>query len=181
MKSGSRTLGIAFSDGAERSRIGGAVVRGDRVTDGLVFGTCSVGGLDATERLIDLFDRLGREDVQRVMTAGIAPAWFNLIDLARLEAAIDRPVIAVSFEESDGLESVLRREFDGDALSGRMAVYDQLPERNRIHVTDQELFVRSIGITREETFRVVKSHLNDGRLEPLRVARIAARAHRDIT
>lgn len=180
MKPGSRTLGIAFSDSADRSRIAGAVVRADRTADGFVFGECSVGELDATQSLISLYDRLDREDVQRVMTAGIAPAWFNLIDLAQLGQAVNRPVIAVSFEDSAGLETVLQREFDEDELTSRMAIYDRLPDRDRVRVAGHEFFIRAVGLDREDASRVVKSHVADGRPEPLRVARLAARAYREV-
>ncbi len=180
MKSGSRTLGVGFSGGSERARIAGAVVRADRVVDGFAFASCSVGGLDATEAVVDLYGRLGREDVQRVMTPGVAPAWFNLLDLPELAGVIDRPVIAVSFKASDGLEPVLRREFDGESLADRKAVYDRLPERHCIQVAGRELLVRAVGTDLETATRVVKSHVEEGRPEPLRVARLAARAHRQI-
>lgn len=96
----SRTLGIAFSDDDRTSRLAGAVVRADGTLDGLGFETCTVGGVDATDAAIALFDRLGREDVRHVAVAGIAPAWFNLLELSRLRDAVGRPVYAVSYEES---------------------------------------------------------------------------------
>jgi len=66
----SRTLGIAFSDDDRTSRLAGAVVRADGTLDGLGFETCTVGGVDATDAAIALFDRLGREDVRHVAVAG---------------------------------------------------------------------------------------------------------------
>jgi Uncharacterized conserved protein len=69
----SRTLGIAFSDDDRTSRLAGAVVRADGTLDGLGFETCTVGGTDATDAAIALFDRLRREDVRHVAVAGIAP------------------------------------------------------------------------------------------------------------
>lgn len=180
MKPGSRTLGIGVSGDGDVARVAGAVVRGDRVVDGFAFGSCSVGGLDATEAVLDVYRRLDREDVRRVMTPGIAPAWFNLLDLPAMAETIERPVIAVSFEESDGLEPILQREFDGDALNKRKAVYNQLPERHCIRVDGRELFVRAVGTDLQTATEVLKSHVEDGRPEPLRVARLAARAHRQV-
>jgi len=121
----SRTLGLAFSDGDRTSRIAGAIVTADGVVDGLEFGRCTVGGTDATDALVDLWAALDREDVRHVACAGAAPAWFNLLDLRRLSETISRPVSAVSYEESSGLEPALREAFDGEALADRLKRIDR--------------------------------------------------------
>ncbi|WP_050033161.1 endonuclease dU [Halorubrum halophilum] len=188
----SRTLGIAFSDGDRTGRLAGAVVRDDGTLDGLGFETCTVGGLDATDAAIALFDRLGREDVRHVAVAGVAPAWFNLLDLSRLHDALDRPVYAVSYEESPGLEPALREAFDGEALSRRLGTYRSLPPRIRVERdesdsaasdTAEPLFVRAVGIDADEAAAAVRGLVREGfrRPEPLRIAAIAASAHREAT
>ena len=77
MKPGSRALGVAESyrgtDGAT-STLAGAVVRADRTVDDLVFGTCTVGGSDATDAIVDCWRRLDRADVQYVFVAGVGAA-----------------------------------------------------------------------------------------------------------
>ncbi|OYR64260.1 hypothetical protein DJ71_22965 [Halorubrum sp. E3] len=128
----SRTLGIAFSDGDRTSRLAGAIVRDDGTPDGFAFATCTVGGTDATDAVIDCWRALDREDVRHVACAGVAPAWFNLLDLDRLREALDRPVYAVSYEASPGLEPALRDAFDGDALAQRLDAYRSLPPRARV-------------------------------------------------
>jgi hypothetical protein len=57
MKPGVRALGVAesFADGDERSVLCGAVVRADRTADGFVFGSCAVGGTDATAAIESLY------------------------------------------------------------------------------------------------------------------------------
>ena len=187
----SRTLGVAFSDGDRVSRIAGAVVRADGTLDGLAYGACSVGGTDATDALVDLAADLGREDVRHVCVAGVAPAWFNLLDLRRLHDALDRPVSAVSYEASPGLDTALREAFDGDALAARLAVYRSLPPRRRVdegHLdepTDETapLFVRAVGVDDDRAAEVVRALTREGfrRPEPLRIAAIAASAHRAAT
>lgn len=179
MKPGSRSLGVAFSDGPDRSRLAGAVVRRDGRVDGFAFGGCTVGGTDATAAVARLFDRLDREDVRRLLLAGVAPAWFNLLDLDAVHAATDRPTIAVSFEESPGLEPALRAAFDGDALADRIAVYRSLPDRRRVETDTGPLFVRAVGIDPDDAARVVRTLTTDRRPEPLRVAKVAAAAHRE--
>lgn len=195
MRPPSRTLGIAFSDGDRTSRVAGAIVRADGALDGLGFETCTVGGLDATDAAIALFDRLDREDVRHVAVAGIAPAWFNLLDLPRLHESLGRPVSAVSYEASPGLEPALREAFDGEALARRLEVYRSLPPRVRVERDEpvesagdpadsaHPLFVRAVGIEADEAAAAVRGLVREGfrRPEPLRIAAIAASAHREAT
>jgi len=179
MKAGARALGVAesFRPDAARSTLAGAVVRADRVVDGFAFGSCTVGGTDATEAVVALADRLDREDVGFLFFAGIAPAWYNLLDLHRLHAAVDRPVLSISFEESSGLEPALRKAFTGEALESRLDTYRAQPPRRQLSVNDETVFVRSVGLANDEAADVVRAFTPEGgRPEPLRVARLAARA-----
>lgn len=180
MKAGTRALGVAesFGSDAERSTLCGAVVRADRVVDGFAYETCRVGGADATDAIRSLFRALGREDVRHLLVAGIAPAWYNLVDLHGLHEAVGIPVLSVSFEESEGLEPALRREFEGAALDRRRDTYRAQPPRRPVDVNDGRVFVRAVGCDDETAARVVRAHTPAGsrRPEPLRVARLAARA-----
>jgi len=177
VKSGVRALGVAESFSGDRSTLAGAVVRASRVVDGFVFGTCTVGGTDGTETVGSLFEDLGREDVQYVLVSGIAPAWFNVLDLHALHQRVDRPVISVTYEESEGLEPALREAFDGDALETRLDTYRRQPIRRELGVNDETVFVRSVGIDDGAANDVVRGFTPEGgRPEPVRVARLAARA-----
>ena len=181
MKPGARALGVAesFAGGDERSVLCGAVVRADRTADGFVFGSCAVGGTDATAAIESLYGDLGREDVQYLLLAGIAPAWFNVVDLHALADAVSRPVLSVSFEASPGLEPALREEFSGEALTTRMRTYRAQPSRRRLAVDDADVWVRAVGVDADRAERVVRAFTSEGgRPEPLRVARLAARAAR---
>jgi len=172
-----RALGIAESYDDERSTVAGAVVRSDRALDGLAFSSLAVGGTDATERLVELYRSLDREDVRTVLVAGIAPAWFNVVDLRALEAAVDRPIVSVSFEASPGLEPALREQFSGAALDKRLSTYERQPPRFALDVDGETVFVRAVGCDDETAAAAVHEHTSEGgRPEPLRVARIAARA-----
>ncbi len=206
MRPPSRTLGVAFSDANRVSHIAGSVVRANGTLDGLAYGACSVGGTDATDAVIELADDLGREDVRHVCLAGIAPAWFNLLHLDRLHDALDRPVYAVSYEASPGLEPALHEAFDGGALDERLTTYRSLPPRRRVErspaskesvdgdeVGDDEptvdapasagdpLFVRAVGIDDDRAETAVRALTREGFRcpEPLRIATIAASAHRE--
>ena len=177
MKRGARALGLAESSRGERSTLAGAVVRADRAVDDLAFATCTVGGTDATAAVSGLWDRLDRPDVQYVCCAGIAPAWYNVLDLHRLHAATDRPDLSVSFEASDGLADAIRDAFDGEAATARLDTYSVQPDRHRVELGDDTVFVRAVDLAPEEAAEVVRNFTPEGgRPEPLRVARLAARA-----
>lgn len=181
MKSGVRAVGIAASDGAtegDPSVLCGAVVRADRVVDGFSFETCTVGGTDATDAMEALLSTLDRADVRYVFVSGVAPAWFNVVDLDRLAAAVDRPVLSLSFEASAGLESALREAFTGEALERRLTTYRALPPRQRVEVNGETVFARAVDCD-DEVAELVRAFTPEGgRPEPLRVARLAARGAR---
>ncbi|MXR20572.1 endonuclease dU [Halobacterium bonnevillei] len=178
MKSGTRALGVAESYDGAASTFAGAVVRASRVADGFSFTSCTVGGTDSTAAVVDCYEQLDREDVQYAFVAGIAPAWFNVVDLEAVHDAIQRPVLSVSFEESDGLEAAITREFDDDGAADRLAVYRRQPDRRPVDVNGERVFVRAVGC--ENPGEVVRAFTPEGgRPEPLRVARLAARAADD--
>lgn len=180
MKQGVRALGVAASDGESAATLAGAVVRVDRVVDGARFETCTVGGTDATSAVEDIFDELSREDVQFLLCAGIAPAWFNVLDLRAIHEHVERPVVSVSFESSPGLENAIREQFEGDERDRRLAVYERQPPRHRVTVGDDDLWVRAVGCDADRAREVVRAYTpsGGGRPEPLRVARLLARAGR---
>ena len=177
VKPGTRALGVAESYRDETSTLAGVIVRADRAVDGFGFARCTVGGTDATESVTALFDRLDRPDVRYVLLAGIAPAWYNLLDLPAIAESVDRPVLSVSFEASDDLEAPLREAFDGEELDRRLAVYRSQPPRRSVTVGDETCYVRAVGLDDEDAAQVVREYTPEGgRPEPLRVARLAARA-----
>ena len=189
MKPGVRALGVAESypgtvhaEEGVRSTLAGAVLRADRVLDGLAFTTCTVGALDATDAVARLWTDLDRPDVRYLLLAGVAPAWYNLLDLHGLHERTDRPVLAVTFEPSDGpLDDALGCAFSDEALEARLERFERLPPRSRLSVNGETVFVRAVGCDASEARDVVRAFTPEGgRPEPLRVARLAARAGRTL-
>lgn len=171
--------GDADHRGEDQSILCGALVRADRALDDLIFGECTVGGLDATASVVSLVDRLERPDTQYLLLSGVAPAWFNLFDLHAVRDRTGMPVLSVSFEESPGLEPALEEHFSGTDLEERLDIYRSLPPRRPVSVDDERVFVRSVGIDHEHAADVICRFTPEGgRPEPLRVARLGARAGR---
>jgi endonuclease V-like protein UPF0215 family len=177
VKAGARALGVAESYRGTHSTVVGALVRASRVVDDIAVSTCTVGGTDATGAIRDLWDALDREDVQYLIIAGIAPAWYNVVDLHAVAEATDRPTISVSFQDSPGLAAAIRTEFDDPAAAERLDTYRAQPERHRVSLDGETVFVRTVGLEAADAADVVRGFTpQGGRPEPLRVARLAARA-----
>lgn len=189
MTAGTRAIGVAESyvgragsrsdeESPARSTLAAAVVRPDRVIDGLTFGSCTVGGSDVTPAIADCLDRIDRPDAGCVLVAGVALAWYNLVDLDAVVDVADRPVIAVSFEASEGLGDAIRDAFDGDARAAKLAAYERLPDRVRVDCDGDPVWVRAVGCEVETATERVRhaTPAGSGRPEPLRVARLTARA-----
>ncbi len=176
MKSGARALGVAESYCGDTSTLAGVVVRADRTVDGFAFETCTVGGTDSTAAILALFSALDREDIRYLFVAGIAPAWYNVIDLHRLHEQTGLPVLSVSFETSDGLAEAIEREFDDSPARTRLDTYDAQPPRRAVEVDTETVYLRSLGLDEKRARDVVRAFTPEGgRPEPVRVARLAAR------
>lgn len=177
MKHGVRALGVAESapPQADHSTLAGAVVRADGMADGFGLGTCTVGGTDATQVIGDIYERLDREDIHYVVVAGVALAWYNILDMNALHERLKRPIISVSFEESPGLTEAIREGVDNPAP--RVETYQALPERVALTLNDERRYIRWVGCAEDEAREVVNSFTSGGgRPEPIRVARLLARA-----
>jgi len=101
-----------------------------------------------------------------------------VLDLHRLHEATDLPVLSVTFEESLGLEPAIREALDdADVVRDRLATYRDQPDRRRLSVNDETVFLRNVGIDDAAANDAVRAFTPEGgRPEPLRVARSAARA-----
>lgn len=177
-KKGLRVLGIAESfTGREYSTLAGVVMRKDLRIDGFVMGTARVGGMDATGTILDMVRSLKRRDLNAIMISGCVIAWFNVIDPARIFSETGFPVIAVSYEESSGLETEIRAHFPGD--DARLDAYHRLGDRDAVPMhTGQTLFIRSWGLSAADAVWLCNDFLYEGSVpEPVRVARLCARAH----
>ena len=63
-KKGIRAMGVAesFVKGVgKKSIISGVVMRSDMIVDGFTFSNVTVGGMDATQKIVELYESLKRE------------------------------------------------------------------------------------------------------------------------
>jgi len=163
-----------------RSMLAGVVMRADRRVDGLAFARATVGGDDATEAVLELYRQLDRKDINALLLGGAVISWFNIIDLERVFSEVARPLICLTYEESSGLDKYLREYFPQS--KEKIESYRSLGRREKIRLkTGYELFVRVHGETIEEARILLNRFTLDGRVpEPVRLARMAARAARKV-
>jgi endonuclease V-like protein UPF0215 family len=176
VKHGVRALGVAESASpqADRSTLAGVVLRADGRTDGFGLGTCTVGGTDSTSVVGDIYERLDREDIRYVIVAGVALAWYNILDMHALQDRLQRPILSVSFEDSPGLSEAIREGVENPAP--RLQTYQSLPDRVPVTLNGERRYVRCVGCSEEKAREVVHSFTpGGGRPEPIRVARLLAR------
>jgi len=175
-KNGLRALGIAECyTGRSISRLAGVVMRKDLRIDGFTFSTVTVGGTDATAAVLRMMNELERNDINAIMLSGCIIAWFNIINPARIAQETGKPVICVTYEDSEGLLPEICHHFPGD--TERISAYKNLGERIRVELhTQQTIFIRCWGIDAGDGTRLCNDFTIEGRIpEPLRVARLLAR------
>jgi endonuclease V-like protein UPF0215 family len=176
-KKGLRALGIAeSSSGREHSTLAGIVMRKDLIIDGCVFSRVTVGGMDATDAVLEIVTALKRRDINVILLSGCVIAFFNIIDPGQVHDCTGLPVICVTYEESAGLEGDILHHFPGD--TARLDAYRRLGNRTLHILPDgQTMYLRSWGLDPADAGRLCTAFTCEGKIpEPLRVARLTARA-----
>jgi len=179
-KKAARVLGVAESfekEVSRRSILSGVVMRGDFIIDGFAFTTLTVGGMDATDRIIEMYQSLGRQDINVIMIGGSIISWFNIIDLSKVYILTGIPVISISYEPSEhDIEKCLREYFPRDCME-RIKIYRRNGARYTVKLhTGFTVYVRPSGLSIEEAKEILESFTLQGRIpEPVRVARLLSR------
>lgn len=179
-KKGIRALGISESFiklKSKKSVLSGVVMRADGIVDGFGISNTTVGGMDATESVISLYEGLRRRDINIVFLNGCVISWFNVIDLKEVHKRIELPLVSVTYEESEGLEKYFKEYFKDD-WKKRFDVYLKNGEREKMKLkTGKTIFARTFGLENKEVIRVLDKFTLDGAVpEPLRVARLLAKS-----
>ena len=183
-KKGVRVLGVAESFEREdtHSIVVGVIMRGDRHIDGLSFCRPQVGGMDATDELISMYERLNRQDIRAWMLGGSAISWFNIIDLVLLSKTTQIPVICVTYHPSEGIEKYLKEYFP-ESWNQRLEKLNSAGERKEVKLHNgHTIFLNAISMNLKSALQLVDNFVDDGRIpEPIKIARItAASLRRDL-
>lgn len=178
-KKGIRVLGIAesFKKSCKKSTLAGVVMRRDLVIDGMAFGSATIEGDDATESIISMHKILARDDINCILLDGLVISMYNIIEGERIVAKTGLPIIAITFENSKGLEGSIKRQFDD--WQWKLEKYQKLGKRERVTLkTGKNLFIRCWGLSQKRAVAILNSFTLQGSVpEPIRVAKLAARSH----
>lgn len=157
--------------------LAGIVMRRDLVVDGMAFGTATIGGNDATESIVSMYNSLSRDDVNCIVLDGLVISMYNIIDGDTVSEKTGLPVIAITFEDSPGLDRAIKHHFP-DAWQDKLAQYEKLGTRERVTLkTGKHLYIRCWNLTKERATSVLNAFTLQGALpEPVKVAKIAARS-----
>lgn len=182
IKKGSRILGIAESFSREKGKsiLVGIVYRIDGIIDGFTFVETTLGGMDSTDRIIELYNELGREDINFILISGVVISLYNVIDLHRIHYTLKLPVISITYEESEGLTEIFIRKFPRD-WHHRLLIYYKNGDRSRIKLSNGYIiYIRSIGLEIDDAKRLLDKITFEGKYpEPIRIARLVAKRLRE--
>jgi len=179
-KKGIRALGIAesFRRGVGgKAVLAGVVMRSDLFVDGVALSTCTVGGLDSTDAVLEVWQKLGRQDVNIMIIGGSVISWFNVVDLNKVHQQTNIPLICITYRESEGLDEVFMKRFPDD-WETRLRIHKANGERKTIALkTGYRVFVRCFGIEEEQAKDILDKFTYNGRYpEPVRLAKSIARS-----
>jgi uncharacterized protein len=152
-------------------------MRRDLIIDGMAYGSATVEGDDATDSIISIHRSLARDDINCIMLDGLVISMYNIIDGDRVSVETGLPVIAITFEDSKGLEDSIRYHFDD--WQSKLAQYQKLGRREQVTLkTGKNLFIRCWGLNQRRAVAILDSFTLQGSMpEPIRVAKLAARSH----
>jgi endonuclease V-like protein UPF0215 family len=178
-KKGIRVLGIAetFRKTDKKSTIAGVVMRRDLVVDGMIYGVATIEGDDATDSIISMHRLLARDDISCILLDGLVISMYNIIDGERVASETGLPVVAITFEDSRGLEGSIKHHFED--WQSKLQQYQKLGKRQRITLkTGKNLYIRLWGMDKIKGVAILNSFTLQGSVpEPIRLAKLAARSH----
>ncbi len=182
-KKGIRIFGVAesFKKSHSVSTLGGVVMRRDLVVDGIVFGTATLKGDDSTNSIHSMFQSLQRDDINCIMLDGLIISLYNIIDGEQLNNITGLPIIAVTFEDSKGIEENIKKHFLEES-DRKLEQYYKLGNRVQVVLkTKQALYVRYWGLSLQGALHTLNAFTLQGSIpEPIRVAKLLARARKFI-
>jgi endonuclease V-like protein UPF0215 family len=155
-------------------------MRRDLIVDGIVFGSATLKGDDSTKNIYGMFRSLQRDDINCIMLDGLIISLYNIIDGEKLNNITGLPIIAITFEDSRGLEEHIKHHFL-EKSEMKLEQYLKLGNRDQVRLrTDKSLYIRYWGLSLKGALNTLNAFTLQGSIpEPIRVAKLLARAHRN--
>jgi len=152
-------------------------MRRDLIIDGIVFGRATIEGDDATESILSMHQSLARDDINCILLDGLVISMYNIIDGEKIAKETGLPVLAITFEDSKGLEGSIKHHFK--KWQDKLEQYQKLGEREKVALkTGKSLFIRCWGLSQKRAIAILDAFTLQGSVpEPIRVAKLTARSH----
>jgi len=177
-KKGLRGLAIAesFSQNSKKSILAGVVMRRDFIIDGFVFGKATLEGNDATDKILQMYQKLDRQDISYLLISGIIISMYNIVDVKKISSSLNLPVIGVTYQDSSGIEEAIKQHFP-NSYETKLQAYKKLGPRHKVTLgTSSQIYTRNEGCTVEEASMLLNDLTLQGSIpEPLRVAQLLAK------
>jgi len=151
-------------------------MRRDFIIDGFVFGYSTVEGNDATDAILQMHQKLNRDDISFVMISGLILSMYNIVDIKKIWNQLKIPIIGVTYGNSKGIEDAIKYHFP-DSYQSKIEEYRKLGQRTKILLhTGYDIFVRIEGCEIQEAKNLLNAMTVQGTVpEPLRVAQMLAK------
>lgn len=139
-----------------------------------------VDGLDATEKLLDIANRLVSLDM--IILGGVTFGGFNVIDPVIVHQELKVPVVVVTTEKpnNEAVLNALKKHFEDWEI--RYKVFEKLASISpifeaKLHYRENPIFLEVVGIEFEKAVEVLRRVTIRGRIpEPVRIANRIAKA-----
>jgi uncharacterized protein len=178
MKVKSRFLGIddgPFTFGDTRVALVGVAVQAPSYIEGVLTDWATVDGVDGTERILGLVRRSRyREGLRMVFLNGVAVGGFNVVDLNRLYADLQVPIVTVTRRAPNlgAMRAALRRRFPDWETRWAQITAHPIEEVGTGHTPVR---VSYVGTRRDEVVEALSLTTIRGAIpEPLRIAHLIA-------
>lgn len=153
-------------------------MRSDLIIDGFGSGVLEVSGSDSTSSIIELFQKLKRNDINIILLSGSVLSLYNIVDVESLSKELGKPVVALTFKKSQSdLTRNIRAKFEEKEAETKIKLLRKLglPKQLKLK-TGYRIFVRAEGISDDETRKILDKFTLQGAIpEPVRVARLFAK------
>ena len=93
---------------------------------------------------LSMFKSLKRDDVNCIILDGLIISMYNIVDGELIQNKTGLPVIAITFEDSKGLEDNIRYHFPDDSKL-KLEQYDKLGKRDQVILKQVNIFLYGIG------------------------------------
>ena len=179
-KKGIRVLAIAESFRKEKTNsiLSGIVMRKDLIIDGIIFGNATIGGDDATQNIIAMYKSLQRNDISFLLLNGLIISMYNIVDGKTIYENIGIPVIAITFNNSQGIENSIKKHFPSN-YNDKLEKLNKLGERNLVLLkTNKYLWIRIWGMKLDDAIKLLNSFIIQGSIpEPIKLAKLISHAY----